>query len=636
MCQRPGLLVSMPLSQFYIGLLLFSVGFMAHAQYGSQPESIIVTGSYDASRETTAVVSILDSNQIAALHKSSVADLLKTLPGVLVEEQGGPGGLTAVSIRGAESNFTLVLIDGVPVNDPTNTRGGGFDFGNIQASQIERIELVYGAQSAIYGSDALAGVIQVFTRNSNQDLQQQVFIEGGSSSYSNITARLGGVSQDFNYSMVVGAQDSGVGSRFSSRDNRSARFHFGWIGDDHSVDIQAGVVDGSRKSFPEQSGGVAYATSRELDDSDYEEQSLSAFWRTKMGDKWSSSVKLSRVDRTENTDSPGISPFLEVPPNASDTDFTRSIAQWANTFRFSTGANVVLGVDYKLDDGKSVGFLDYFGTRFSTDFQLKRQSMGYFAALHSMPLDELSLQATVRQDDPEGFGDELSSGIGLRYEFSPDTSLAINWGEAFKLPSFFALGHTLVGNPDLQPETVESLDISVNWSPHPDWQLNSSIFSNDYQNLVDFDESTFRNVNRSRIETRGYSLGMLWRPALNLEVSGHLTRTDFNLRGQNTVLTGRPERKGGLSVSWQVLSSLLASVDIQYSGKQWAVSRHTGSELIRRLDSFTRTDFSASWSMSEKLEWHLSLDNVFDSSYETAVGFPAPGRVIRLGLTASF
>jgi outer membrane cobalamin receptor len=140
-------------------LLLFSLGMPLPVQAGAPAlENMLVTGSYSQRTATTASVSVLESDEIRSLAKRSVADLLKTLPGLLVEEQGGPGGLTAVSIRGGEANFTLVLLDGVPINDPTNTRGGGFDFANLNATLVERIEVVRGTQSAIYGSDAVAGL----------------------------------------------------------------------------------------------------------------------------------------------------------------------------------------------------------------------------------------------------------------------------------------------------------------------------------------------------------------------------------------------------------------------------------------------------------------------------------------------
>jgi vitamin B12 transporter len=150
------------------------------AQNSLAMEHTLTTGAYSpvAVGDLTATTDILDRDRIEVLNKRTVAQLLKTVPGVLVEELGGPGGLTAVSIRGGESNFTLVLLDGVAVNDPTNTRGGGFDFSRLNPASVERIEIVRGSQSAIYGSDALAGVINIITRRGVAGHRQQVAAGG--------------------------------------------------------------------------------------------------------------------------------------------------------------------------------------------------------------------------------------------------------------------------------------------------------------------------------------------------------------------------------------------------------------------------------------------------------------------------
>ena len=164
------------------------LGGATQAAPDSALEDVLVTGTFAPQLALTSSVSVLDSQQIKALNKTTVADLLKTLPGLLVEEQGGPGGLTAVSIRGGESNFTLVLVDGVAVNDPTNFRGGSFDFANLNPNTVDRIEVVRGAQSAIYGSDALAGVINIITRRVETGHSQAVYAEGGQDDYSDVGA----------------------------------------------------------------------------------------------------------------------------------------------------------------------------------------------------------------------------------------------------------------------------------------------------------------------------------------------------------------------------------------------------------------------------------------------------------------
>ena len=145
---------------------------VATAATASTPEleELVVTGSYSpvASEQLSAQVTVVNQRQLQQLGGDNLIGALRQIPGLWIDEQGGPGGVTSINLRGAESNHTLVLLDGVPLNDPTNSRGGGFDLHAINMESIERIEIIRGAQSAIYGSDALAGVIHIITRASGK------------------------------------------------------------------------------------------------------------------------------------------------------------------------------------------------------------------------------------------------------------------------------------------------------------------------------------------------------------------------------------------------------------------------------------------------------------------------------------
>ena len=171
----------------------------AVAEEATALESVLVTGTYSPQPELTSSVSVLGLDEIRALNKRTVTGLLKTLPGLLVEEQGGPGGLTAVSIRGAEANFTVVMVDGVRLNDPTNFRGGSYDFADLNPEQVERIEVIRGPQSAVYGSDALAGGINIITRRAAEGHSQSVVAEGGEDDYSNLAFSELGATHAFDY-----------------------------------------------------------------------------------------------------------------------------------------------------------------------------------------------------------------------------------------------------------------------------------------------------------------------------------------------------------------------------------------------------------------------------------------------------
>jgi vitamin B12 transporter len=599
-------------------------------------EDVLVTGTLVPRQALTSSVSVLDSAQIQALNKTTVADLLKTLPGLLVEEQGGPGGLTAVSIRGGESNFTLVLVDGVAVNDPTNFRGGGFDFANLNPNMVDRIEVVRGAQSAIYGSDALSGVINIITRRPQAGHQQEVHAEVGQDDYSDVGVTALGSAEDFNYTLALAGRDEGEPVPGSTRNTDSANVRLGW----HAAPAQeltAGYryLDGNRSTYPEQSGGPTYAVYDALDRSDYTEDILSLGWSAQWSPLWRSALTANQFEHDERYHSPGIFPYFEVPPNAADTNFTRDQVQWLNTLRAAPGYEVNVGADYRKEDGQSRGYLEFFGARNTTDYALDRDTRSVFADISATPLQALLLHGSLRHDNPEGFESETSAQTGVKYSLAGGVSLAANWGEAYKLPSFLALGHPLVGNPDLLPEQGESWDLGVDWAVSDTLDLGATWFDNDFRDLVDFDAETFRNVNRNRVQTSGVELQAHWQALTALSMRSQATYTDIDVKNEDTVLTGRPQWSTSVVIQCQIAPLWSTALDYRYSGQQWAASRHTGTLVTEELNDYHRLDWVLHWQLAPAWKVQLSVDNLLDENYATAVGFDAPQREIRLGVKFS-
>ena len=596
-------------------------------------ENVLVTGSYAPQAVLTSSVTVLDGQQIAALNKRTLAGILKTVPGLLVEEQGGPGGLTAVSIRGGEANFTLVLLDGVPVNDPTNSRGGSFDFANLNTSLVDRIEVVRGAQSAVYGSDAVAGVINIITRRPQVGHEQSLSVEVGEDEFANVGISAQGTVDGFEYSLELASRDDGDPVPGSERDSDSVNLRLGWqVSKKHWLQAGYRYLDGDRKSYPEQSGGPEFAVSDALDESDYDERILSVGWTGQLSQAWQSRVQVNRFEHEEDYSSPGIFPYDSVPPNAADTDFTRDQVQWVNTVVLAPGFTASAGADYRDEEGKSDGYLEFFGDRLATDFDLDRDTLGLFASIAASPLQQLAVQGSIRYDDPDDFDSETSLQLGTRYDIGAGVSLSANWGEAYKLPSFFALGHALVGNPDLQPEQADSWDLGLAWQPSDGLRLETTYFFNDYQDLVDFDPDTFENVNRENIETSGVEVQLDWQALESLVFVAQGTYTDIDPKNEDTVLTGRPEWTAGLVARWQFLPQWHSTLDYHYNGEQWATSLHTGVPVSEELDDFHRLDWVLTWQPLPAWELQLSVDNLLDEDYETAVGFTAPDRAVRFAL----
>ncbi|GAB3273553.1 TonB-dependent vitamin B12 receptor BtuB [Parahaliea aestuarii] len=600
-------------------------------------ETVLVTGNHVplAIEELTAAVNVLDATQLQQLNKRQLGDVLRTVPGVLVEEQGGSGGLTAVSLRGGEANFTQILLDGIPLNDPTNSRGGSYDISNINVASIERIEVVRGPQSAVYGSDALAGVINLISSDPRDVRPTTLRAELGESGYRDYHLGTGISVGDFGMALDLASRDDDGRVSGSSRAIDSANLRWRWqAGTDRQFSGQLRYLDGERSSFPEQSGGPLFASSDALDHGDYSDLTAGLAWEAQFTAYWRSRLAADYFEHREDYRSPGVAPYMAVPPNASDTDFQRSQLSWLNTLQLGADYQFSLGADVRDEDGESTGYLDV-GFPLPTDYALSRQTRGLFADVHARPLEPLLLQASVRHDTPDGFDSETTLRVGGRYRLLPSLDVLANWGEGFKLPSFFALGHGLVGNPGLQPETARGWDAGLQWRPLTGLQFTATAFGNHYRNLVDFDPVAFTNVNRRAVETRGGEWQLSWQDGANLSLQAHATYTDIDVIDTDSRLLGRPEWQAGAWLNWAFLPRWHTGLDLQWSSPVPASSLHTGDTVVTELDAWQRLDWRLGWQASRWLALELALDNLLDEGYQTAVGFAAPGRSVRLAATVS-
>ena len=623
---------------------LFAAAVGAGATAGTNPdpdpspnpkplETMLVTGAYSPRPALTASLSVLERAQIRALNKRTLADLLQTLPGILVEEPAGPGGPAAVSIRGGDANFTLVLLDGVPVNDPTNSRGGSYDFAGLGADAIERIEVVRGAQSAVYGSDALAGVINIITRRPVDGHSQELRGEWGESGYRNLGLNAMGVLGALDYSLDLSGRDTGDTEAGGSRDFDHGRLRLGWeVSPDLRLAGGYSVLDGERSAYPEQSGGPEYARDDALDRAGYRDTVWSLSGEVALSPGWRTVLRGSRFEHAEKLASPGIPPYTAVPPNGSDTEYRRDTLQWLNSLQAADGMQVDFGADYRSEEGESVGYLDLGGFELPTDFTLQRDTLGLFAELSLATGKGLLLQGSLRYDDADDFDGESSLRLGGSWQLAGAVVLSANWGEAYKLPSFFALGHGLVGNPALEPERATSWDLGLDWSPAGSVRVRATLFDNEYRDLIDFDPERFTNVNRRKVDTRGGELQISWQPRERLALSGQATYTDIEVAGDAAPLTGRPRWIAGMSADYRLGSAWQAMLDYRYTGEQYAASLHTGASVTETLEDYHRLDAVLRWQLRAFLQLQLSLDNLTDSHYHTAVGFPGPGRSLRLGV----
>jgi outer membrane cobalamin receptor len=583
--------------------------------------------------EIPQTIEIITAGDIAARQAPNVTELLRQAAGLNVIQQGARGGVTSVVLRGGESNFSVVLIDGVKVNDSTNTRGGSYDFSYLDLASIERVEIVRGPMSAIYGSDALAGVINIITRppDNGAELRAEV---GGHGLQSGRVA-VGGDRGNLQGMIGVRAlREDGDIEGASYEDwglDGSIRFDFGESG-------EAGLLfrhqDAESTSFPEDSGGPVFAVIREVDERAVRETHGRLFLSRSIGNNWQSDFSISRYDRNEQADSPGIAPgvFDGVPPNSADTDFVRSQLSAAFSSDLTENTAIVFGGEWQREEGESIGVLD-IGFPLPTDFRLDRDTLSAFTEI-DFRVNRLLLQGSLRWDDPGGIDGESSSQIGASFTLPGDAGgLRLNWGDAFKAPSFFALGHPLVGNPDLESETATSVDFGYRRIVGSSASIDISIYRNEFENLIDFDPALFTNVNRSKVVTEGVELSARFAIGSSVEVDLHLTYAEAEIKDSDAILRGRPKWRGGITANWQINDQWLFAGSLLSLDEFYEVSIPTGGLF---LDGYERLDLALSFAASDKLHIGFAVDNVLDAEYFEAVGFPAAGIRGRVNATYQF
>jgi outer membrane cobalamin receptor len=456
----------------------------------------------------------------------------------------------------------------------------------------------------------------------------------GSDDYSSVGVSTSGSINKLGYAFSLQGKDAGEQVEGSTAKNTEFTSRLNWQQDIHALNFSYRYFDGERTSFPEQSGGPEFAVGRDLDISEYKDQSAALNWIAQVNNIWQSKVSASWYQRDEDLTSPGIIPFDAVPPNGSVIDFNRTQFSWVNTLGDQQKIWANLGVETKQEDGTSEGYL-YSPDVYPINFALDRQIDSAFINLNTYATEAWLVQASIRRDDTDGFDANDSGQIGTKFTLNNNWTLFANWGEGFKLPSFFALGHPLVGNLDLKPETVATRDAGFEFNKNS-FNARVSYFDHHYRNLIDFDSETFKNVNRSRVETSGVESEFNWQVQQNLSLRAHASYTDIDMISSNNHLLGRPQVTYGTSVNYQLNDAWSFNAQYMRVDERFAVSRYTGTDVEQTLAAYNRFDASVHWQLNAQTQLGLSLENLADEDYYTDIGFPASGQLAKLNLRLNF
>lgn len=593
-------------------ILLLGAPALAHAAPDpvSRLDTVVVTASRSpvAASQVVAEVSVLEREDIERASGQSLAQLLASQPGIEFAATGGLGKTSSIFIRGMDSRHTLLLIDGVRVGSATL---GTPSLDNLPLAAIERIEIVRGPLSALYGSDAVGGVIQIFTRRGTQGLVPNAQVTVGSEHYTQAA-----VGAAFGQGAVDGAvqlQNTRTRGLSATNENalwgnynpdadgfeqRGGSLRLGWqIARDWRVE---GLALESYGINHYDDGAGPVDTRARLRNS---LQSIEA--KGRFNEVWSSKLAVARsmdsVDTLASAD-----PYAEL--GAIQT--VQWQTNWENSFKTPWGTAIALLERTNQQVSKP-------GDAYTvSDRDITSAALGFNGryAGHTW-------QAAVRRDHNSQFGNQTTGAAGWGYEVLPGLRAAASYGTSFVAPSFNQLYWPGYGSPDLQPETGRQGELSLRWTVG-DHSLRAAWFDNRIDNFIT-SGPTPTNVPRARVDGWTFSYDGQF-DALRLAASLDLIdpRNITPGSGYDKQLARRARQAFKLMADWQVGEWTLGSQFSAYS------HRYDDAANTRRLAGYGVLDLRADWHFTR--DWSVGgrLNNVTNRDYETAWGYNQPGRQV--------
>lgn len=596
---------------------------------------LTVTEHPSGADERTAAIWVVTRDPALAPARH-VRDLLNSVPGLHLNQPGGPGGRSSLWVRGAEDNYAIVYLDNIPLNDPTSSTGGAVDFSLVDPGLIQSAAVVRGPSSVRYGAEALAGVVHLGT-GAPEETVRQFDLEAGGADLRRASLL---VQQPLNaqtwFAFGAAGADTGsldLGSRSRRRALRTAVTVRGPV----TLKLAAWHLANDADTFPDDSGGKEFAVIRTLENRRHRASAASLQLGGDFAQRhWSLSVDAAQFDA--DVTSPGVAPGLRdpfgLPASTDDTRLRRLRAKMmvehaVRDWRYSGG------VDFERETGRDDATLQFGPVLVPTSFSIGRSHAGIFAEATGPMNHAVNLALGGRIDR---YGNELTRGTvraGLLGKFSDVDDWRINVGNAFKPPSFFALANPLVGNPDLRPERGVSFDAGVRHRLDDGrGLLDFSVFASRYRDGTDFDPGPPpRIVNRNEINCRGAEAALEWRMNEAWRVGGSITYVDARRDPGDVRMRARPHWRGGLTTSYVVASHLTLS------GALIAIDRVPDSSIPTgdvMLPGWARFDLGLVWRLRDGLHVTVAVENALDADYVEAVGFPALGRIVRGGLRVEF
>lgn len=653
-------------------IALLCVPFAAHAQRTDSttlsPVIITATRIPTAASSITQPVTVLRGDELRARGVANVAEALRSVPGASIVESGSFGSVTSLFLRGGESRYTKVLIDGVPVN----AVGGAFFFQNLTLDNVDRIEVVEGAGSALYGADAISGVIQIFTRSGGGRARLDASARGGTYGTREGSASLSGGTAAAAYSLGAGWHQTQGIVPFNNQ-------------------YSTGTLSGSMKLQPDTLSSVRltsrYSSSVYHFPTDFsgvpnDTNSYTSEHRLVLGADASRSIARGVTarflagdneihDLSEDTRAAGKSPQL-VKTSTPAIGYRRRVEGRveATPVAFAT---VALGAAYETEaERTSVTSYTYAGSpagvagKTTPGGDDHRTTRGYYVTAQGQPVHGLSYDASVRYDTHSDYKDVTTYHAGTALQLWRGARLRGAYGTGFNAPAFYQTQGSAYNRPNsaLQPEQARTLDVGLEQSLLAD-RLRATVggFDQRFSQLIQYvggvtsgppnytqiTPAYYANLTQAR--SKGYEAGLqldiasAWRASVNYtQVIAAVYAVPPGFAGPlkpGDALLRRPSHSGNALLSYTAPQGWFASVNANYVGTRPDVDFAVFPSPTLSLPSYVKLDLAASVnvlrSSTSTLAVTAQIDNALDRRYEAVLHFPSPRRTVLLGgrITAS-
>jgi vitamin B12 transporter len=593
----------------------------------STPEIVVTASRIEWPIDKTAsFITVLSKNDIQKRHAETVGDLLRSVVGLNVVQSGSTGKASSLFIRGAASNHCLVMVDGVPLNDPAT---GAFDFSDLAAAGIERIEIVRGPNGILYGSSAIGGVINIITSAKGEGTRRSVSLAAGSFGSAEGSAAL-----------------SGEGGRLSYNGSLSGLTTNGQTGNDFYRNVSftgsasSRITTTSRLSLNLRYGRANTGLRGPRFDPDPNAEQDGAHllaattFQQFVSERWNYSVRASLFDRDITFDDP--IDYLDAGPFAGSSH--QEIASraenvaWQNNLRFSGGVWIIAGAEWKQERTTNSGRFP-FG---STDFDVRIWNTSLFvngiADFRRLP----TVSAGVRLDDHSEFGAVATYKGSLSYPIPrTTTTIKASVGTGFRAPGLNELYYPGYGNPNLSPERTTGWDCGLR---HEIRRGNASVeaayFRNSYRNLISFNPTTWLADNIGEALSDGVECSASVRPLSFLAIEGFYAFTHTEDRATGKELLRRPRHGGGMTLSYlgRTVDAILSAsfigsrLDNDFGGPR--------GEYYN--EAYSRLNAVVTYRLGASRQLFCRVGNLLNERYDEVAGYPAPGANVMAGTKMEF